>query len=54
MKRRNERIGVDEWLQVPSAESVFIIDNCARFLQSIGKPSLQDLAQVFDPNYESS
>ena len=54
MKRWNERTGVDEWLQVPSTESVFIIGNCARFVQSIGKPPLLALAQIFDPTYESS
>ena len=54
MKRWNERIGVDEWLQVPSTKSVFIIGNCARFFESIGEPPLLDLAYVFDPTFESS
>ena len=54
MKRWNERIGVDEWLQVPLVESVFISGNCARFVEIIGKPPLLALAQVFDPTYESS
>ena len=54
LKRWNERIGVDEWLRVPLEESVFIIGNCARFVESIGKPHLLDLDQVFDSTYESS
>ena len=41
LKRCNQRICVDEWLRVASTERVFIIDNYARFVQSISKPPLQ-------------
>lgn len=40
------RIGVDEWLRVPSVEDVFAIGDCSGFLESTGKPTLPALAQV--------
>ncbi|GJN32742.1 hypothetical protein PR202_gb21265 [Eleusine coracana subsp. coracana] len=40
------RIGVDEWLRVPSAPDVFALGDCAGFLESTGKPVLPALAQV--------
>ncbi|KAE9463604.1 hypothetical protein C3L33_04489, partial [Rhododendron williamsianum] len=40
------RIGVDEWLRVPSAQDVFSIGDCSGFLESTGKPVLPALAQV--------
>ncbi|KAF8396950.1 hypothetical protein HHK36_018586 [Tetracentron sinense] len=40
------RIGVDEWLRVPSVEDVFSIGDCCGFLESTGKPILPALAQV--------
>uniref|UniRef100_A0A0C9RY94 NADH:ubiquinone reductase (non-electrogenic) n=1 Tax=Wollemia nobilis TaxID=56998 RepID=A0A0C9RY94_9CONI len=40
------RIGVDEWLKVPSTEDVFAIGDCAGFVESTGKPPLPALAQV--------
>lgn len=40
------RIGVDEWLRVPSAEDVFSIGDCSGYLESTGKPVLPALAQV--------
>eukprot|EP01018_Ginkgo_biloba_P021990 Gb_25889 [translate_table: standard] len=40
------RIGVDEWLRIPSTEDVFAIGDCAGFLESTGKPALPALAQV--------
>ncbi|XP_031500545.1 internal alternative NAD(P)H-ubiquinone oxidoreductase A2, mitochondrial-like [Nymphaea colorata] len=40
------RIGVDEWLRVPSVEDVFAIGDCAGFLEQTGKPILPALAQV--------
>ncbi|KAK1264493.1 hypothetical protein QJS04_geneDACA010593 [Acorus gramineus] len=40
------RIGVDEWLRVPSAQDVFSIGDCSGFLESTGKPTLPALAQV--------
>jgi NADH:ubiquinone reductase (non-electrogenic) len=42
----NYRIGVDEWLRVPSTEDVFAIGDCAGFVESTGKPPLPALAQV--------
>ena len=47
MKRWNEKIGVDEWLRVPSTEYVLLIGNCARIVESISKKlSLLALAQA--------
>jgi NADH dehydrogenase FAD-containing subunit len=40
------RIGVDEWLRVPTAPDVFALGDCAGFLESTGKPVLPALAQV--------
>ncbi|XP_065877781.1 internal alternative NAD(P)H-ubiquinone oxidoreductase A2, mitochondrial-like [Euphorbia lathyris] len=40
------RIGVDEWLRVPSVEDVFALGDCAGFLENTGKPVLPALAQV--------
>ncbi|KAJ4979396.1 hypothetical protein NE237_010176 [Protea cynaroides] len=40
------RIGVDEWLRVPSVQDVFAIGDCCGFLESTGKPVLPALAQV--------
>ncbi|KAK2988764.1 hypothetical protein RJ640_025923 [Escallonia rubra] len=40
------RIGVDEWLRVPSVQDVFSIGDCCGFLESTGKPTLPALAQV--------
>ncbi|XP_059430127.1 internal alternative NAD(P)H-ubiquinone oxidoreductase A2, mitochondrial-like [Corylus avellana] len=40
------RIGVDEWLHVPSMQDVFAIGDCSGFLESTGKPTLPALAQV--------
>ncbi|PIN11707.1 NADH-dehydrogenase (ubiquinone) [Handroanthus impetiginosus] len=40
------RIGVDEWLRVPSVEDVFALGDCAGFLEHVGRPVLPALAQV--------
>ncbi|CAI9087566.1 OLC1v1021672C1 [Oldenlandia corymbosa var. corymbosa] len=40
------RIGIDEWLRVPSVEDVFALGDCAGFLEQTGKPVLPALAQV--------
>nr|BAM13875.1 type II NAD(P)H dehydrogenase [Arum maculatum] len=40
------RIGIDEWLRVPSVDDVFALGDCAGFLQETGKPVLPALAQV--------
>lgn len=40
------RIGVDEWLRVPSVEDVFALGDCAGFLEQTGRPVLPALAQV--------
>ncbi|CAK9176808.1 unnamed protein product [Ilex paraguariensis] len=40
------RIGVDEWLSVPSVEDVFALGDCAGFLEQTGRPVLPALAQV--------
>ncbi|KAL0353141.1 UNVERIFIED_CONTAM: Internal alternative NAD(P)H-ubiquinone oxidoreductase A2, mitochondrial [Sesamum angustifolium] len=40
------RIGIDEWLRVPSVEDVFAIGDCAGFLEHVGRPVLPALAQV--------
>lgn len=45
-KSSGGRIGVDEWLRVPSAPDVFAIGDCSGFLESTGKPPLPALAQV--------
>uniref|UniRef100_A0A0E0LM99 NADH:ubiquinone reductase (non-electrogenic) n=1 Tax=Oryza punctata TaxID=4537 RepID=A0A0E0LM99_ORYPU len=40
------RIGVDEWLRVPSVEDVFALGDCAGFLEGTGRAVLPALAQV--------
>lgn len=40
------RIGVDEWLRVPSVEDVFALGDCAGFVEGVGRPVLPALAQV--------
>ncbi|XP_059292417.1 internal alternative NAD(P)H-ubiquinone oxidoreductase A2, mitochondrial-like [Lycium ferocissimum] len=40
------RVGIDEWLRVPSVEDVFALGDCAGFLEQTGKPVLPALAQV--------
>ncbi|KAK8493729.1 hypothetical protein V6N13_062912 [Hibiscus sabdariffa] len=40
------RIGIDQWLRVPSVEDVFALGDCAGFLEQTGKPVLPALAQV--------
>ncbi|KAE9613512.1 putative oxidoreductase [Lupinus albus] len=40
------RIGVDEWLRVPSVEDVFALGDCAGFLEQTGRRVLPALAQV--------
>ncbi|TKY47164.1 Internal alternative NAD(P)H-ubiquinone oxidoreductase A1 [Spatholobus suberectus] len=40
------RIGVDEWLRVPSVQDVFSIGDCSGFVESTGRPTLPALAQV--------
>ncbi|KAL8107895.1 internal alternative NAD(P)H-ubiquinone oxidoreductase A1, mitochondrial-like isoform X1 [Apium graveolens] len=45
-KSHGGRIGVDEWLRVPSVEDVFALGDCAGFLEQTGKQVLPALAQV--------
>ncbi|XP_059440461.1 internal alternative NAD(P)H-ubiquinone oxidoreductase A2, mitochondrial-like [Corylus avellana] len=45
-KSQGGRIGVDEWMRVPSVEDVFAVGDCAGFLEHTGKPVLPALAQV--------
>ncbi|KAK9268099.1 hypothetical protein L1049_010538 [Liquidambar formosana] len=40
------RIGVDEWMRVPSVEDVFALGDCAGFLEQTGRQVLPALAQV--------
>jgi NADH:ubiquinone reductase (non-electrogenic) len=40
------RIGMDEWLRVPNLPDVFVLGDCAGFLESTGKPVLSALVQV--------
>ncbi|RDX69340.1 Internal alternative NAD(P)H-ubiquinone oxidoreductase A1, mitochondrial [Mucuna pruriens] len=40
------RIGVDEWLRVPSVQDVFSIGDCSGFIESTGRSTLPALAQV--------
>lgn len=40
------RIGVDEWLRIPSVQDMFAIGDCSGFVESTGKPVLPALAQV--------
>ncbi|MCD7467683.1 Internal alternative NAD(P)H-ubiquinone oxidoreductase A1, mitochondrial [Datura stramonium] len=46
VKSPGGRVGIDEWLRVPSVEDVFAIGDCAGFLEQTGKPVLPALAQV--------
>ncbi|KAF6163199.1 hypothetical protein GIB67_025063 [Kingdonia uniflora] len=45
-KSQGGRIGVDEWMRVPSVEDVFALGDCAGFLEKTGKQVLPALAQV--------
>ncbi|KHN00116.1 internal alternative NAD(P)H-ubiquinone oxidoreductase A2, mitochondrial-like [Glycine soja] len=45
-KSQGGRIGVDDWLRVPSVEDVFALGDCAGFLEHTGRPVLPALAQV--------
>ncbi|KAG5052760.1 Internal alternative NAD(P)H-ubiquinone oxidoreductase A1, mitochondrial [Glycine soja] len=40
------RIGIDEWLRVPTVEDIFSIGDCSGFVESTGKTPLPALAQV--------
>lgn len=40
------RIGIDQWLRVPTMEDVFALGDCAGFLEQTGRPVLPALAQV--------
>lgn len=40
------RVGIDEWLRVPSVPDVFAIGDCSGYLESTGKATLPALAQV--------
>ncbi|CAA7026344.1 unnamed protein product [Microthlaspi erraticum] len=40
------RIGIDEWMRVPSVEDVFAIGDCSGYLATTGKSTLPALAQV--------
>lgn len=40
------RIGVDEWLRVPSVPDVFSVGDCCGYLESTGKHVLPSLAQA--------
>ncbi|CAH2038691.1 unnamed protein product [Thlaspi arvense] len=40
------RIGIDEWMRIPSAQDVFAIGDCSGYLESTGKSTLPALAQV--------
>ncbi|KAK1298462.1 hypothetical protein QJS10_CPB14g01328 [Acorus calamus] len=39
------KIGIEEWLRVPSVEDVFTLGDCASFLEQTGKQALLALAQ---------
>lgn len=43
------RIGIDEWLRVPSVEDVFAVGDCAGFIEQTGRQVLPALAQVRYP-----
>ncbi|KAI4312126.1 hypothetical protein MLD38_036974 [Melastoma candidum] len=45
-KSSGGRIGVDEWLRVPSVDDVYALGDCAGFLEQTGRPVLPALAQV--------
>ncbi|CAH8354401.1 unnamed protein product [Eruca vesicaria subsp. sativa] len=40
------RIGIEEWMRVPSVQDVFAIGDCSGYLESTGKSTLPALAQV--------
>uniref|UniRef100_A0A1D1Z9W0 NADH:ubiquinone reductase (non-electrogenic) n=1 Tax=Anthurium amnicola TaxID=1678845 RepID=A0A1D1Z9W0_9ARAE len=40
------RIGIDQWLRVPSVQDVFALGDCAGFLEETGRQVLPALAQV--------
>ncbi|XP_031271216.1 internal alternative NAD(P)H-ubiquinone oxidoreductase A2, mitochondrial-like [Pistacia vera] len=40
------RVGVNEWMQIPSVQDVFAIGDCSGYLDSTGKSVLPALAQV--------
>lgn len=42
----SKRIGIDEWLRVPSVQDVFAVGDCSGYLESTGKTVLPALAQV--------
>lgn len=42
----SNRIGIDEWMRVPSVQDVFAIGDCSGYLETTGKPTLPALAQV--------
>jgi NADH:ubiquinone reductase (non-electrogenic) len=41
------RIGVDEWLRVPSVQDVFALGDCAGYLEHTDRQILPALAQVY-------
>lgn len=41
------RIGIDEYLRVPSVDDVYALGDCAGFLEQTGRPVLPALAQVY-------
>ncbi|KAK2969867.1 hypothetical protein RJ640_030176 [Escallonia rubra] len=45
-KSQGGRIGVDEYMRVPSVEDVFALGDCAGFLEQTGRQVLPALAQV--------
>ncbi|GAB4824538.1 Internal alternative NAD(P)H-ubiquinone oxidoreductase A1, mitochondrial [Ancistrocladus abbreviatus] len=45
-KSHGGRIGIDEWLRIPSVQDVYAIGDCSGFLDSTGKSVLPALAQV--------
>jgi len=48
-----DRIGIDEWMRVPSVQDVFAIGDCSGYLESTGKSTLPALAQVSNVVKES-
>jgi hypothetical protein len=48
-----DRIGVNEWLRVPSVHDVYAIGDCSGFLESTGKEVLPALAQVVQVSYRN-
>ncbi|XP_027162612.1 internal alternative NAD(P)H-ubiquinone oxidoreductase A1, mitochondrial-like [Coffea eugenioides] len=45
-KSQGGRIGIDEWLRVPSVDDMFALGDCAGFLEQTGRQVLPALAQV--------